>query len=80
MMEKMVIKMNIDKNTKRLIIFDLYVLSSIVSAGLIYEIFKDDFVEVHTPVIIGLVIGLVATVFFLKLINAIVKTKGEEND
>ena len=80
MMEKMVIKMNIDKNTKRLIIFDLYVLSSIVSAGLIYEIFKDDFVEVHTPVIIGLVIGLVATVFLLKLINAIVKTKGEEND
>lgn len=65
--------MQIDKNTKRLIIFNLYVLFSLVSAGIINEIFKDVLVEVYTPILIGLLIGLIAIIYFLKLCKIISK-------
>lgn len=69
----------IDKNTKRLIIFDLYLLFSLVSIGIIYEIFKD-IIQIETSVIIGLVVGLVATFYFMKFIKVLSKHKSVSNN
>ncbi len=70
----------IDKNTRRLIIFNLYVLFSLVSAGIIHEIFKDHFNEIYTPILIGLVISLIALIYFLKFCKFISKYLNHEGE
>lgn len=81
MMEKLENKF--DKNMIRLIIFNLYVLLSLISFGIIHTIFVDfmnpitirniELSEIQQSLIIGLVIGIFSTFYLLKFYKIISK-------
>lgn len=72
-----------DKNMIRLIIFNLYVLLSLISFGIIHTIFVDfmnpvtirniELSEIQQSLIIGLVIGTFSTFYLLKFYKIISK-------
>jgi len=69
----------IDKNSRRLIILDLYLLFSIISAVIIQEFFKN-ILQIEFSVVIGLIIGLVAIFYFMRFIKVLSKHKSVSNN
>lgn len=77
MMEKYKIKpiqlnMYMDKNTRRLIIIDLYLLISIVSAGVIYA-FLSDYILVQSAIVAGFILGFITMFYLVKFYKIISK-------
>lgn len=76
-MEKYKIKpiqlnMSMDKNTKRLIIVDLFLLISIVSTGVIYA-FLSDYILVQTAIIAGIIVGFIGIFYLVKFYKIVSK-------
>jgi len=64
--------LKLDRDMKILLIIDLYLLLSIVSTGIVYFAFQD-FIDVQSSVLIGLILGSVGIFYLLRLFRRIAK-------
>ncbi len=77
-MERLKLKINIDKDSKRLLIVDLFLLFSIISTGIIFTFLKE-YIDVQTSVAVGLIIGLIAMFYLVRSYNKWRKRKNNES-
>lgn len=90
MMEKYKIENKFDKNTVRLITFDLFLLFSILSTGIIYAVFLDfmntvsinniEITEIQQSIIIGLVVGTFSIFYLIKVYKIVTKHFNHEGE